>query len=482
MNDNLLVDVLKINGDEELLLHLKINVNNYISESRDSYFGTRFKDLGKLASMINKGILGKLSAILESSFGTVKSRYIFGISRMSWADLPDDILFVIFGFLYDMNNYTFVDLSQCLGVCRSWRFVAKQIWQTRILPTTPWLLFHKDRSEKIFLKKNLYKCPEYPPSLATKDNYASFTCNLDLFQLQTYASYDGWLLIGDSDHQPFLYNPITALLLQLPPLPPCHKLGLFMKFVSSGASPTDHNCIICVKFSSRRECMNYDNTSLAFCRPAVSTSWVKLKVKAEDIIFSGGKFYTIGSGGDLFVYNSDIINGNTSFCIGQPQAWQQTKIAEVVFNTRSLQWFAECYCCCFYLVESKHRELLMIMRIIVRSKYTSFRIFKLNPSGNSYNGKRNHYYHYYWKEISSLPVKESIILLENEGMSISVDEHNGYKSNSIYFYDEENWGHGHTDTMTCGIYDVGSGKFTYKTEDGACLYSKLFTPSKISNV
>ena len=60
-----------------------------------------------------------------------------------------------------------------------------------------------------------------------------------------------------------------------------------MKSVSSGASPTDYNCIICVKFSSKENVLNCDNTLLAFCRPAVSTSWVKLKEKAEDNTATG---------------------------------------------------------------------------------------------------------------------------------------------------------------------------------------------------
>ncbi|KAL6511285.1 hypothetical protein OROHE_020509 [Orobanche hederae] len=339
------------------------DVKNYTVENGGSNCNMKFKDLGELVSIIDKGILGKLSSTSESSLETAKSRVmknisciINRISRMSWADLPVDILFVIFGFLYDMNNLKFLDLYQCLAVCRSWRLVAKQIWQTRILPTTPWLLFHIDRSNKIVLKTNLYKCHESPPSLATKDNDVSFSSTLNLFHFQTYASYDGWLLVGNSVDQPFLYNPVTELL-QLPPLPPYYTLSLFMKFVSSGASPTDHNCIICIKFSSRREHMEYDDTYLAFCRPSVSTSWVELKEEAEDVIFSGGKFYTIGSGGNLFVYN-------------------------------------------------------------------------------------------------------------------------GYKSNSIYFYDEEHWGQ----TTTYGIYDLGTRKINHKTEDADCQYPKLFTPSKISSV
>ncbi|KAK1353117.1 hypothetical protein POM88_052955 [Heracleum sosnowskyi] len=468
MSDTLFVEVLKNNDQEPL--PLEISVNNYTVKNGGNNYSTEFKDLGKLVSVINKGILGKLRATSESSLETAKSRNISRIinhiSKMSWADLPVDILFIIFGFLHDKNIHDFLDLYQCLAVCHSWRSVAKQIWQTRILPTTPWLLFHVDQSKKIFLKKNLYKCHEYSPSLATTDNDASFSCPLNLLHFQTYASYDGWLLLGNTDNLPFLYNPITSLLLPLPPLPPLPQhcfLQFHMKFVSSGASPTNHNCIICIKFSNKRELMDYDYTSLAFCRPAVSTSWVVLQEKAEDVIFSGGNFYTIGSGGDLFVYNSDSINGNTSFSMCLP--WKVIKMAEAVFNTKSLPWYGDC-CCCFYLVESKDRELLMIMRTVDRDNYftKSFRIFKLNPNDNSYNGRRNHYCHYYWKEINSLPIKESIILLWNEAMCISVDDHNGYKPNSIYFYDEERWGQ----TTTYGIYDLGSCKINHKTEDADC--------------
>lgn len=151
--------------------------------------------------------------------------------------------------------------------------------------------------------------------------------------------------------------------------------------------------------------------SLAFCRPSVSTSWVRNTS-----------------------FNSDIINGNTSFCIDQP--WKEIKIAEAVFNTKSLPPFDDF--CWFYLVESKQTELLMIMRTVDKRNYftKSFRIFKLNESDDSYNDRRHCSYPYYWKDLSSLLVKESIILLRNEGMSISVDDQNGHKSNSIYFYDE----------------------------------------------
>ncbi|KAL6536544.1 hypothetical protein OROGR_013116 [Orobanche gracilis] len=364
-------------------------------------------------------------------------------SRMSWADLPADILFIIFGFLHNVKNFNMIDLYQCLAVCRSWRFVAKQIWKNHILPTTPWLVSIIDVSMKIAFKTNLYKFHKHPPSLDINKNDASVSSTLDLLHLRTYASYDGWLLLGNFDNLPFLYNPITL-------------------------------------FSNKRGEKGYyndGNNFLAFCRPASSISWVILHEKSEDFIFSGGMFYTVGSGGELYVYNSEILNGNG---IGQP--WKEIKIAGSVFDSNLLLWSDDC--CFFYLLESKHQELLMIMRPVERGdRTTSFRIFKLNRGDNKYNSRRNDYYPNYWKEINNLPEKESIILLWNEGMIISVDDHNGYKSICIYFYDEDRIGQ----ITTYGIYDLGNRKIDIKSANQysgvvGCYDSKLFTPCKISDV
>lgn len=194
------------------------------------------------------------------------SRIINHTSRMSWAVLPVDILLIIFGFLHNIDSFNIIDLYQCLAVCRSWQFVAKQIWKNRILPTTPWLVSTIDASEKIVFTTNLHKCHNHPPSLDTNNSVASFPCTIDLFHLSTYASYDGWLLLGNSKNLPFLYNPITSHLLQLSPLPRKCLLKFDVKFVSSGDSPTDHKCIICIKFSNTQKGMAYNshNTFLVF--------------------------------------------------------------------------------------------------------------------------------------------------------------------------------------------------------------------------
>ncbi|KAL8112992.1 hypothetical protein AgCh_020347 [Apium graveolens] len=95
--------------------------------------------------------------------------------------------------------------------------------------------------------------------------------------------------------------------------------------------------------------------------------------------------------------------------------------------------------CFFYLVESKTGEMLMIKRMFGRRSYTtiSFCIFKLKYWSDTVNGHSNYYY---WDETSSLPGKEALLLGWNDCSSISMDEHNAYKSNCIYFYDEDMFG------------------------------------------
>lgn len=295
------------------------------------------------------------------------------ISRVPWADLPADILFIIFGLLQDMKNLNFLDLYQCLAVCRSWRFVAKQIWRNHILPTTPWLL-QEEADYTIALKTNLYKWHKHL-RLDTNDNDHSYSCSLDLYRMRTYASFDGWLLLGTSnqqpgtsDNQPFLYNPVTTLLLQLPLLPIDLMLHSHMKIVSSRATPTDPNCIICLKFSVKRELFYRNTITLAFCRPALSSSWLTLRDSVEDIIFCGGHFYAIHITGALFVYNDDIINGKTNAYTSW--SWKKMKIGGEICNIDSRS-FLQFYNFFFYLVESKSGELLMIKRIFARKCYTT---------------------------------------------------------------------------------------------------------------
>ncbi|KAK1375274.1 hypothetical protein POM88_031467 [Heracleum sosnowskyi] len=85
---------------------------------------------------------------------------------MSWAGMPADILFIIFGLLRHLNNLNFLDLYQCVVVCRSWRFVAKQKWQTHILLTTPWLLQEEKNIENhnILFNTNPYSIQSFTRS------------------------------------------------------------------------------------------------------------------------------------------------------------------------------------------------------------------------------------------------------------------------------------------------------------------------------
>ncbi|KAK1375293.1 DUF295 domain-containing protein [Heracleum sosnowskyi] len=395
------------------------------------------------------------------------------IRRVSWADIPADILFIIFGILRDINHNSFLDLYQCLAVCRSWRFVAKQIWRNHILPTTPWLLQEDDANNKIVFNTNPYKWHKHL-RLDTNDEESSFYFDFNSYGMKIYASYDGWLLLGTSMYQPLLYNPVTKLLLQLPPLPGHLHLNFHMKFVSSRSRPTDPNCIICLKFSKKRDYMNCSGTTLMFCKPASSTSWLRLEENVEDFIFCGGQFYAIAASGALSVYNDDVIYGSVDPYTSR--TWRKMEIgSELCGNSRSVNDVHRCF---FYLVESKTGEMLMIKRIFERRCYTtkSFCIFKLKYRSDTIYG---HYNYCYWDEISSLSENEALLLGWNDCISISMDEqHDAYKSNCIYFYDEDTWGK----VMAYGIYDFRRRSILKKSEESDLYYCRFFNPSKPSNL
>ncbi|KAK1375285.1 DUF295 domain-containing protein [Heracleum sosnowskyi] len=393
--------------------------------------------------------------------------------RVSWADMPADILFNIFGLLRDINNHHFLDLFQCLAVCRTWRFVAKQIWQNHILPTTPWLLQEERKDKKIVFNTNPYMWHKHL-RLDTNDEESSFSFDFNSYRMKMYASYDGWLLLGTSTKRPLLYNPITKLLLQLPPLPTDLHLQLHshMKFVSSRSRPTDPDCIICLKFSKKRDLFDNYGTTLIFCRPALSSSWLRLEEDVEDIMFCGGQFYAIAASGALFVYNDDIIYGNTDPYTSR--TWLKMKMGGEICGSRSV---IDVHCFFLYLVESKNGEILMIKRILERDceATKSFCIFKLKYWSDTIYG---HYSYYYWDEISSLPEKEALLLGWNDCSSISMDEHSAYKSNCIYFYDEDLWGK----VVAYGMYDLTRHSILKKSEESDLYNSRFFNPSKLSNL
>lgn len=407
---------------------------------------------------------------------------------MAWNDLLHELLSIIFLNIIK-NNQNLSDLYQCLGVCRSWRQLAQQCL-LNIAPT-PWLLLnHKYPNQSVTFNTTI--CNFHNPTRLVPECTLSFPL---IDHTKAYACYDGWLLVG-FDHKDFrtstafLHNPLSGLLLQLPPFPSHLRLDAHgpIKFVISESCPTDRNCIICVKFSVR------GYSVLAFCKPApihddysfkgkrcllssFSAYWIvppeKESSEIEDIIFSRGKFYTIDRFAALYVYSYDT---STDVITSEPvivvwfNVFNDQKVA--TGRVRSNRNYNS-------LVKSKSGDLFMIKRIF-DEKYArvtvACSIFKLNMSNIGY---------YHWSEISNLNEKEALILGWNDCISVSVSENNPtFKPNCIYFFDKYASG---GKVVRYGVYDLRTRTFlSYANDNGVDRDPEnyrcccLFAPSGLS--
>lgn len=408
---------------------------------------------------------------------------------MGWNDLLQELLSLIFLTIIK-NNQNLPDLYQCLGVCRSWRQLAKQ-FLLNIAPS-PWLLLtQKYPNQSVTFNTTICKFHNTLPETTLSFQLIDHT--------KAYACHDGWLLVGYHNKDfltstAFLYNPLSGLLIQLPTFPSHLRLDACgsVKFVTSERCPTDRNCIICVKFSIR------DKVVLAFCKPAPSDHddyssikgkrclfssssayWIvhpeKDSSEIEDIIFYRRKFYTIDRYAALYVYNYD---SNTDVITSEPVIveWFNVFNNHKVAAGRVLSRNNRNYNC---LVKSKSGDLLMIKRIF-HDNYARVtvdcRIYKLNLSNIDY---------YHWSEISNLKEKEALILGWHDCISISVSEYNPtFKPNCIYFFDKYASGgqvarYGVYDLKTCTIRSYSDDNGVDRDpENYKCCH--LFAPSGLS--
>lgn len=408
---------------------------------------------------------------------------------MAWHDLLPELLSIIFQNIIT-NNQNFSDLYQCLAVCTSWRHFAKQS-MLHIAPT-PWLLLFPQKYPDQGITFSTISCKFHT---GTSRLRAKSTLSFSPFDhTKAYASYDGWLLVGYDNYGysrtsiAFLYNPLSGVLLQLPPFPRPLRLDERSIFVTSKSSPTDRNCVICVMFSINCKVV------LAFCKPAPSDVdysirgkrcllgssscyWFFLEEessdKIDDVIFYRENFYTIDRYANLSVCNYDASSN----------AFKNKPVIVDCFNDQKVATGRVSRWCsnrsCNSLVRSKSGDLLMIKRIFHESyaRVTrSCKIFKLNMSNIDY---------YYWSEISNLTEKEALFLGCEDCISVSVSDNNPpFKPNCIYFFDKYSAG---GEVIRYGVYDMKTRTLlSYSDDNGVDRYAeryhccRLFAPSGLS--
>ncbi|KAK1353562.1 DUF295 domain-containing protein [Heracleum sosnowskyi] len=434
---------------------------------------------------------------------------------MSWGELPKDLLSAIFQNL--TKDICFLpDLYQCLHVCSLWRCVAKKLLQSSACRAAPWLLIPQGQPDKLVFDTSLYNSHN-KTSIAFDDSSSSIlSLSLPVDKEQssmtdqkiiTYASHGGWLLLGPEfessstklEHPVFLYNPMSRVLIKLPPLPSHLQLNDYTKFVMSETSPSDPKCIVCVWIN--REVLAFCKPSEGCSSPVLSSSlWVlsekprSSKFYVVSMIFHKENFYTMDNDCALYVHSgiTDFIindsSGTTTSGMRRTWPWpvKENKVALSTYSNN--EYLDECF---IQLVESKNGELLMVERMYDEDSNmtTSVNVYKLTIRG-SYKkknwGSDNNNYEYYWKEVNRLDENEALYFGWNDSVSISVNVSDGnnihtYKPDCIYFFDE-------VDDELCsyGVYNLKNNSIQH-CDDDSDYYNRetetvpklcrLFTPS-----
>lgn len=423
---------------------------------------------------------------------------------MSWCDLPNDLLSAIFEILTNNICYS-PDLYQCLHVCSSWRRMAKKLLHSSAVPS-PWLLIPRQKPDTLVFDTSLYN--SHNRSSIAFDDSSSSILSLSLpsdkdpdsfanHKIIALASHCGWLILGplhklrsiNLEPPVFLYNPLSRVLVKLPPLPSHLHLDNYVQFVMSETSPCDPKCIVCVRINSR---------VLAFCKPSKGCSsvlssslWVlseqpaSSKFLVKSMIFHKGIFYTMDDDCALYVHR-----GITDFIINDSSGMRRTWPWPVLENKVALSTYSKAVDLrLIQLVESINGELLMVEKIFDDSQ-TFFNLYKLTIRG-SYKkpnwGSDKNNYEYYWKDVHRLEENEALYFGWDDCVSISVNNPDGdnihtYKPNCIYYFDDVG-----DELCSYGVYNLENKsiiqhwvdedeEYNPKTDAGP-RFCRLFAPS-----
>ncbi|KAK3195627.1 hypothetical protein Dsin_026937 [Dipteronia sinensis] len=213
-----------------------------------------------------------------------------------WDQIPTEIL----GRIMDrLNLHNCVRLSV---VCKSWRSSVSLVLNQnkKTSPPWPWLLLPHDQTGAKYLKffdfsgaGSFYNLP-----LPKGSSGSSLYCS---------GSSKGWLVMGDCtgvNLTLFLFNPISGIRLELPPLetvpafrrylkeyPEClrHITEFVWKIELSSSDASSPTCIVTAIF--------YDRATLALCRPG-DKSWTIFPQVSEnhgcmDVLFCNGILHAL---------------------------------------------------------------------------------------------------------------------------------------------------------------------------------------------
>ncbi|GKU93648.1 hypothetical protein SLEP1_g7224 [Rubroshorea leprosula] len=373
-------------------------------------------------------------------------------------ELPNHILESIF------KRLCSIDIFRAKAICPSWNSAAKSLLTSKshmCLSKTPWLVIHpKEFGQQ--KRGNIYD-DNIDASVCIKNLEENMVYSLRLkFELNCcIGSSHGWLIVASSEATPFLLNPFTLAVIQLPPIidfPLDVRIKKFAAYNVNSKSQLPEGFWVKAIMTSAPCANNNYSVILIFARENLRRiaysnnrdgSWSELDGKHasyQDVICHSNQLYALSSEGSIETW--DFQEGCPEKCMD----------IHLPFPKKSLdkeKSFEKDFIRTLYLVEMGGEILLVVRYTFSRRPYGHshppiyetqiFHVYKLNFSEKK------------WMEVKSLK-DHSMFLGKNHSVSISTQDSWSCKANSIYFVDD----HVHLDSRTWnGYLDVG----VYNMED-----------------
>ncbi|TVU43599.1 hypothetical protein EJB05_10082, partial [Eragrostis curvula] len=210
-----------------------------------------------------------------------------------WATLPVDIVEGL------VSRTCFLDYLNVREVCKGWSSIIKPVQYAERSPTYPGLMSICSSSTGVFKL--------FDPVVEKEYTVKSSSLCSDYFQMLLFAKH-GWVLVMEGEKHMYVANPFTGERFDLPEIP---ELGNQFDGVSFSSAPSSPDCTVCCihkyRSSGRTDhlyVMVWRVGDLHWTQEVIGDE-TQFRTAYSNPVFYHGKFYCLGTRGNLGVFNPD---------------------------------------------------------------------------------------------------------------------------------------------------------------------------------